>query len=154
MKKDLLQQMDREGFQRLMKEGIPCVNRMGLEILEMEPRRAVLRMPIKGNENHIGTMYAGILFTAAEVPGGILFVSTFDTSKYVPIVKGMDIRFKRPAFTDVTIAVEMSPEEVERINRELEERGKSDFILKGELKDTEGTVVAESTGYYQIRTIG
>jgi acyl-CoA thioesterase FadM len=98
-------------------------------------------------------MYAGALFTAGETPGGALFLSTFDTSKYVPVVKRMDIRFKRPAVTDVTVAIELSQEEVDRVNRELEARDRSDFVLDGELKDAEGKVVAETTATYQIRTM-
>jgi len=146
--------LDSSQFKPLVEGGISCVKRMGVEVLEMAPRRVTLRMPLAGNENHIGIMYAGILFTAAEIPGGAIFLTTFDRSKYVPIIKGMEIRFRRPATTDVTITVEISPEEVDRINRELDAVGKSDFILNGEIKDANGVVVCESKGIYQIRKMG
>ena len=144
-------QFDPSQFRKLVEEGIPCVKRMGLQVLEMAPRRVSLKMPLAGNENHIGIMYAGVLFTIAEIPGGALFLTTFDISKYVPVIKGMDIRFKRPAATDVTITIELAQEEVDRIHRELEAQGKSDFVLNGQIKDLQGTVVAETIATYQIR---
>ncbi|MEW6441637.1 MAG: YiiD C-terminal domain-containing protein [bacterium] len=146
-------QIDSSLFPNLVRDGIPCVKRMGLQVVELAPRRVTLRMPLAGNENHIGIMYAGILFTIAEIPGGALFLSTFDITKAVPIVKGMDIRFKKPATTDVTITVEIGQEEVDRINRELEAQGKSDFVLNGQIKDLNGAVVCESKGMYQLRRI-
>lgn len=144
---------DPSQFKNLVETGIPCVRRMGIQVLEMEPRRVTLRMPIEGNQGHLGSIYAGILFTAAEIPGGALFLTTFDPARCVPIVKSMEIKFKKPALTDVTITVEISQEEVDRINREVEEKGKSDFVLEGQLKDAGGAVVCESRGVYQIRRI-
>ena len=154
MKELFSQGVGMEQARQLVEEGIGCVKRMGLKVLELEPRRVKLMVPLKGNESHLGTVYAGILFSAAEIPGGALYLSTFDVTKCVPIVKKMEIQFKKPATTDVTVTVEMGQEEVDRINRELEEKGKSDFILNAEVKDTSGTVVAESTGRYQIRKMG
>ena len=40
--------------------------RKSFKIETLEPGRVVCRMPIEGNTNHIGTMYAGALFTCAE----------------------------------------------------------------------------------------
>ena len=37
-------------------------------------------MPFKPNRNHLGTMYAGALFTLAEIPGGAVLISAFDMS--------------------------------------------------------------------------
>jgi len=124
---------------------------MGLKVLELAPRRVALKMPLAGNESHVKTMYAGILFTVAEIPGGALFLSAFDPFRYFPIVKQMEVRFKKAALTDVTVAAELSEEEVERMHLELEEKGKTEFILNCEVKDEQGNVVAESTATYQIR---
>jgi len=144
---------DPSQFKSLVETGIPCVQRMGIQVVEMEPRRVTLRMPIEGNQGHLGSIYAGVLFTAAEIPGGALFLTTFDPTRCVPIVKSTEIKFKKPALTDVSITVEISQEEVDRINREVEEKGKSDFVLESQLRDAGGAVVCESRGVYQIRRI-
>jgi thioesterase domain-containing protein len=125
--------------------------RMGLETVETRKGYAKLKVPLEGNENHVGIMYAGALFTIAEVPGGALFYSLFDGAKYYPIVKDMYIRFRRPATTDVTIEMTMSEAEAKRIMDEADKNGKADYILEGEIKDQSGEVVALSKGTYQIR---
>ena len=51
-------------------EKIDFVKRSGLKAEVLEPGRVCLRMPLQGNQNHIGSMYAGALFTLAEIPGG------------------------------------------------------------------------------------
>ena len=54
-------------------------------------------MPLKPNKNHIGTMYAGALFTLAEMPGGVLFLSSFDNKAFFPIVKELTMKFVKQA---------------------------------------------------------
>ncbi len=134
-----------------VEEGIGFVKRTGLKVLELKKGYVKLLCPLKGNENHINTMYAGALFTLAEIPGGAVCWSTFDLSKFFPIVKEMNISFRRPVKTDATVEISISPEEVQRIETEATEQGKSDFILEGELKDADGVVVALSKGIYQLR---
>jgi len=117
------------------------VERMGLRVIELEPRSVKLSVPLQGNENHIGTMYAGALFTIAEIPGGALFLTTFDVSRFYPVIKEMTIRFIKPAKTDVTIGMVMSVSEAKRI------------VSEGEIKDTNEEGVAVSRGIYQVRII-
>jgi acyl-coenzyme A thioesterase PaaI-like protein len=120
----------------------------------MEPRCIKLRLPLAGNANHIGSLYAGALFTVAELPGGALFLTTFDVERFYPVLKAMQIRFRRPAFTDVTVEVALSAAAVERITTEAEQSGKAEFTLSVEVKDTDERVVAVSEGTYQLRKVG
>lgn len=64
-------------IKRLSRYVIPFVRRSGVRVLALEAGRVVCEMPLKGNVNHIGTMYAGALFTLAEFPGGPLMLATF-----------------------------------------------------------------------------
>ena len=89
--------MDATPAIRMLENGIPFVERCGFKVETLERGRVVCRMPIEGNTNHIGTMYAGALFTCAEMPGGALFFSTFDPAKCFPIVKALDLQFLKPA---------------------------------------------------------
>jgi len=127
------------------------VERSGIQALELEPRHIKLKMPLKGNENHFGSMYAGALFTLAEIPGGALYLTTFDVSRYYPVVKEMNIRFRRPAATDITVELSITAERVEVIQQEAAKNGKADYTLETELKDAAGTVVALGKGIYQLR---
>ncbi|ADK84172.1 Thioesterase putative [Desulfarculus baarsii DSM 2075] len=143
-----------EKLRELLETTVPFVRRAGLKALELAPGRVKLLMPFAGNENHIGIMYAGALFTLAEVPGGALFLTTFDIEKYYPVVKEINIRFRRPATGDVTIEVAMAQDEIGRINAEVEAGGKSEFILEGQITDGQGQVAAIARGVYQIRKHG
>jgi thioesterase domain-containing protein len=126
----------------------PFIERAGLELLHLERGRAVLRMPFEPNINHVGMIYAGALFTVAEVPGGVLFGSAFDISRFYPVVGDLQIRFVRPARTAVTVDARMTEEEIDRITAELESAGKAKYVLEQEVVDAEGVVVATTRGTY------
>ena len=134
-----------------MEKPFAFVERAGVKAIVMEPRRIKLRLPMEGNTNHIGSIYAGALFTVAELPGGALFLTTFDVSRFYPVLKAMNIRFRRPAFTDVTVDVALTEDEAQRIADEAERQGKSEFTLSAEVRDADDRVVAETEGIYQLR---
>ncbi len=126
----------------------PFVERAGLELLHAERGRAVLRMPFEPNVNHVGMVYAGALFTVAEVPGGVLFGSAFDLSRFYPIVGDVNIRFSKPARTAVLVDARMSEDEIARVTAELDEAGKAKWVLDAQIVDTGGTVVATTSATY------
>jgi acyl-coenzyme A thioesterase PaaI-like protein len=130
------------------------IERMGLKALVLEPGHVRLMVPLSPNVNHIGSMYAGALFTLAEMPGGALYLTTFDVNRFYPVVKEMAIRFRRIVKTDAMIDLVMSEEDVRRITAEAEKNGKADFVLDGEIKDADGEIVAISHGVYQLRRNG
>jgi acyl-coenzyme A thioesterase PaaI-like protein len=140
-------------LKELVENKVAFVSRMHLKVMDLRPRYVKLWAPLRGNENHVGSMYAGALFTLAEIPGGALCLATFDATRYYPLVKEMTIRFVRPARTDVTIECSLSTGEADRIKAAAELRGKADFALVGHITDQGGEVVAISKGIYQIREI-
>lgn len=131
---------------------VPGIERTGLQVLELRDNYARALMPLsEANTNHVGIMYAGSLFTLGEFSGGIIHVASMDFSKFVPIVKEVKIRFRRPAMTDITMEVGMTPERARELEAEAEEKGKADYELKLELKDQNEETVAEVSGVWQIR---
>ena len=130
---------------------IAFVKRMNLKAEVLEPGFVRLRVPLAGNENHIGSMYAGALFTLAEIPGGALFLTSFDASKFYPIVKEMNLRFRRPTTGDIVVEARLSAEEIERLQTEAQANGKAEYVLELQLTDGSGEVVALSRGIYQLR---
>ncbi len=137
----------------MIERGIPFAGRTEVQVLAMEPGYVKLRMPLKPNLNHVGTMYAGALFTLAELPGGAIFLTTFDTSRFYPIIKGMEIKFVKPAKTDITVEVRLDPEAAATIQETADEAGKADYEWECELKDANGQVVCVSSNRYQLRSI-
>jgi len=148
--------MIEERFKNLvvyLETGVEAIARTGVKALECRERYVKLLMPLAGNTNHIGIMYAGSRFPLGEVPGGAIFGASFDGTKYVPIVKEVSIRFRRPAMTDVTLEVSMEKDTVDTLTKEVESKGKADFPLQLEIKDASGEVVALVSGIWQIRAL-
>lgn len=137
----------------LLEGTIQIIKAMGIRILEMQDRHVKVVLPLAPNINHIGTMYAGSLFTVGEYLGGPMFVASFDHTKYYPIVKSMSIQYRRPATTDVTVEASLSAEVVEAIQKEADEKGKADWKMDLEVKDESGQVCCLIQGVWQMRRI-
>lgn len=132
---------------------VEALKRTGLKLIEARDRYAKALMPLAGNVNHVGMMYAGSLFSLGEVAGGLLHVVSFDYTRLFPIVKEVHIRFRRPALSDITMEASLTEERVDQLTREAEETGKAEYSLELELKDVNGEVVSIVTGTWQIRVI-
>jgi len=143
--------LPQEIARQLTEEQIAFVKRSGLRAEVLEPGFVRLRMPLQGNQNHIGSMYAGALFTLAEIPGGALFLTSFDTQRFYPIIKEMNLRFRRPASGDIQVEARLSSEDITRLEEEADRQGKAEYLLELQLTDGNGEVVAESRGHYQLR---
>ncbi|MEQ6901660.1 YiiD C-terminal domain-containing protein [Nocardioides sp. YIM 152588] len=130
---------------------IPILGAMGIEVIEAGRNDVAARLPFGPNGNHFGSAYAGSLFTVAEVLGGIYASTSLVLEGAVPLVKRLEIDYRRPANSDVVSRATLPDEEIERILAETAANGKSDFQLSAELTDESGTVVATTLGHYQMR---
>ena len=143
-----------EKLKTVLASNIPFVERTGLEILELDRGYVKMKMPFEPNINHVQMMYAGALYTLAELPGGAIFATSFDAKRFYPIVKDMSIRFRRPAKTDITVEVRLDGDAAAEIQARAERDGKADYEWECELKDDSGEVVAITKNVYQLRRIG
>lgn len=141
---------------QILEKGIPFVGRSGLEIEEFEPGHVRVRMPAEGNGNHVNIMYAGALFTLAEISGAALVSSVVDFDKAKVVVKGMEIDFRRAfnagedAYVDMTAPAGLK----EMIESELAEHGKTIYELPVELSDKDGNVRAVAKVAYRFKKLG
>ena len=132
---------------------IPIAHKMGVKVVEARPGFAATTVPAEGNGNHFGVIYAGVLFTVAEVLGGIIPLITFDTTKYFPLVKNLDIQFVAMAKSDVRAEATLDDQTIARVETEAAERGKADFTLEAVVTDADGQTVATTRGLYQLRAL-
>ena len=133
---------------------IPAAHRMGVRVAEAGRGHAVATAPFEGNGNHFGVVYAGVEFTVAEVLGGIIAISTFDSSKYFPLVKNIDIAFVGMAKSALRAEATLDDATIARVAAEAEENGKADFTLDAVVTDADGQTVATTRGRYQLRAHG
>jgi acyl-coenzyme A thioesterase PaaI-like protein len=137
-----------------MEATIPPVHKMGIRVVEAARGRAVASVPLKGNGNHFGVVYAGVQFTVAEMLGGVIALATFDTAKYYPLVKCVDIKYTGMARSDLRAETSLDEDEIARIEAEAAEKGKADFTLDAVVKDEAGQTVSVTHGLYQLRAHG
>jgi acyl-coenzyme A thioesterase PaaI-like protein len=130
---------------------IPIAEQMGVKVLEARRGFAAASVPAEGNGNHFGVIYAGVQFTVAEILGGIIALSSFDASKYFPLVKNLDIAFVGMATTALRAEAKMDDETIARVETEAAAQGKSDYTLEAVVTDAAGVVVATTRGLYQLR---
>ena len=102
--------------------------------------------------NHINTVHAAFQWASVEILGGLVVLSNRPDEKYVPVVRSLDIEFKRPALSDINSEAYFSDEEVEVMNTALASTGRYDFTLCSVIRDANDEVVAEATGCYAVRT--
>jgi acyl-coenzyme A thioesterase PaaI-like protein len=133
---------------------IPVAHRMGVTFVEVEPGLVRATVPFEGNGNHFGVVYAGVIFTVAEVLGGAIHFATFDASTHYPLVRRIDIDFIAPGTTDLTAIGRMTADEIARIKAAATPDAKVPFVFETEVLDTNGTVVARTRGDYQLRPHG
>src|ERR1700759_1376397 len=119
-----------ESMNGTLESAIPIAHKMGVRVVEARRGFAAATVPVEGNGNHFGVIYAGVQFTVAEILGGIISLSTFDSSKYFPLVKNLDISFVGMAKSDLRAEARLDDETIARVEAEAAERGKSDFTLE------------------------
>lgn len=130
---------------------VKIIEKMGIRIVEMRDRHAKVLLPIEPNVNHIGMIYAGSLFSVGEYIAGPIFVASFDYIRFYPVVKAINIQYRRPATTDVTVEVTLGQAEVDAIQCEAEANGKADWKMDLEVKNEAGETCCLLQGVWQLR---
>ncbi|HJQ43460.1 MAG TPA: YiiD C-terminal domain-containing protein [Jatrophihabitantaceae bacterium] len=134
-------------FERL----IPRAAQMGVRFTDVRPGSASAHVPFEGNGNHFGAIYAGVIFTVAEVLGGAIAFGTFGAATHYPVLRGMTIDFRAPAMGPLVASAALSTEQIGALAETIAEGGKAPFVLEAEVRAEDGTVVATTHGDYQLR---
>ena len=148
--------MDMEFLKASLIETIPWVKMSDIRVDVFEKRRVRLSVPVREKHlNHVGIVYAGTHFMLMEVAGAALFVTTYGIERFIPINKGMSIRYLKPSCTDLTCELTLTEEEAAARIRPVEEKGRGDWILDMAVTDETGNTVSTSQcNYYLISTEG
>jgi len=142
--------MDGMTLQQALMDKIPWVKESGLKVDVFEERHIRLSVPKNKHLNHVGTVYAGTQFMLMEIAGAALFIATYGIKRFVPINKGMSIRYLKPASTDLFCDLTITPEEAQTMIKPIEERGKGEWLLNMSATDEQGVTVSTSSCTYYI----
>ncbi|MEG0503887.1 MAG: DUF4442 domain-containing protein, partial [Raoultibacter sp.] len=121
----------------------PYVNLAQLQAEIIEERHVRLRLPVADlHMNHVGIAYAGSEFVLAEIAGGTLFMATYGSEVFVPILKSVELKFLKPGTKDLVVDISLTPEEAQEKIQPVEERGRGDYFLEIPVYDIDGEQVA------------
>jgi thioesterase domain-containing protein len=68
--------MDQESFNKLLREKLPCVwEGLHVQVVEVAEDHVTVRIPMAGNGNDKGTMFAGAAYSALVVAGWCLVMN-------------------------------------------------------------------------------
>jgi len=142
--------MDVSSFRKALTDMIPWVKESGLTVDVFEERHVRLSVPKEKHLNHVGIIYAGTHFMLMEIAGAALFLATYGVKPFVPVNKGMSIRYLKPAVTDISCDLSISAEEAHAKMAPLEARGRGEWVLAMSATDESGTTVSTSTCTYYL----
>jgi uncharacterized protein (TIGR00369 family) len=140
-----------EIIEQLCKNSVPLFEFLNVSFEFLDDGIFQCHMPIERKvSNHLGSVYAGVQWSLAEVLGGIVFLSS-GINGYVPILKSMSIDFTKPALTDLISEVCFTSRDVDKMKKALDQEGRYNFELLSKVKDTSGNIVATCHAVYAIR---
>lgn len=132
-------------------ELIPYTLEMGLVIERAANGEVEMTLPdATSNQNMIGIVHAGALYTFGETVAGI--AAGFDLlDKAFPLARKAQIRYLRPARGAIRGYARVAPSDSERVLAELTRDGRSELSVAVSLLDANGKTVAEMDVDYAFR---
>lgn len=117
----------------------------------LDERHIRMTVPVEGlHINHVGTVYAGSMFTLLELAAGAIFMCTYGLDEYVPIVAGFEISYLKPTKKDLVVEIEWTEEEAAERIKPIKERGRGRLPVEMTLKDVDGVEVAKAVSTLYI----
>ena len=123
-------------------DNIAFMRRTGIQAVEVSRGYGKSRMPLAGNENHVGAMYMGALATLAEAGAAVAISTVLDFERYFPVITRMDLEFLKPALTDVTAEYRLDEQRIAELHAELEAKTRCEYTADVPLTDDAGQIVA------------
>jgi hypothetical protein len=103
------------------------------------------------NRNYVGTHYGGSLYSVAD-PFYMLMLLENLGNEYIVWDKAATIRFRKPGRGAVNASFRISQDQIDEIKQAVAQQGKIERTFKVEIKDQEGTLIAEVDKLLHIRT--
>lgn len=144
--------MDISDVQALIEEKVPVAGFIGLAVEAVGPGRARLRMPFNPRiKNHLDIVYAGAIFSLAEISGGVAMLSAFEQDSCTVLARRIEIDYVRPSRSDLLCEVALPDTVVAENRAAMQAEGTADVVLPIEVQDDRGRVVARVLAFYYLR---
>lgn len=144
--------MDFEALRQGMAAAIPFNIHVGLEVRELGPGTAVVRLPDDEHlRNHVGSQHAAGLFAAAEAASGGAFVAGFAErlGEITPLASHAEIQYTKLARGPIDAVAELP--DTEGLLATLDSEGRVSFAVEVSLRDSDAQPVATATIRWHVR---
>ncbi|HEY2633019.1 MAG TPA: DUF4442 domain-containing protein [Solirubrobacteraceae bacterium] len=135
-------------------QAIPFNVHLGLQTTTVaENHGAVLLPDDERLRNHVGSQHAGALFAAGEAASGAAFVGAFldIMGNITPLAESAEIAYKKIAKGEITATARFT-EDAAALKAKLAEESRIRFPVKVEMTSADGTIVAEMTVNWYVRS--
>jgi acyl-coenzyme A thioesterase PaaI-like protein len=125
----------------------------GIRVTRISPDWRDIEVEMKlrwWNRNYVGTHYGGSLYSVAD-PFYMLMLLENLGNDYIVWDKAATIRFRKPGRGTVSASFRISQDQIDEIKRAVAQEGKIERTFKVEIKDNEGTLIAEVDKLLHIR---
>ncbi|WP_067964441.1 DUF4442 domain-containing protein [Nocardiopsis trehalosi] len=132
---------------------IPFARTLGVEFVELEHDRAVLRLPdVPEHQNHVGGPHAGAMFTLAESASGAIVLASFGDvlDRAVPLAVRAEIHYRKLAMGDVLAEARLGRPRSE-VLADLDAGKRPEFPVAIELRTTDGTPTGAMTVTWTLK---
>jgi acyl-coenzyme A thioesterase PaaI-like protein len=145
---------DYAAIRELMPQLVPFVRTLGLEYLELDAERAVLRLSDDpAFHNHVAGPHAGAIFTLAESASGAVVIASFEDllSRVTPLAAAAEIAYTRLQKGPVTAEARLARPAAD-VRAELDETGKTvQFPVEVSMRDAAGEETSRMTISWALR---
>lgn len=96
--------------------------------------------------NHLGTVHASAQLALAEASSGEFLIRAFGPdSGFIPVVRRLESKFRKPANGSITSTVSAPPETLEQLRADLAAKGRAIVSIAVELHDESGAHTLSAT---------
>lgn len=125
---------------------LPFNRHIGLELATVESGSLVTLPAGEQYTNHLGTVHASALLAVVEAGSGAFLAAQLGTiAGFVPVVRRLNAKFRKPAIGRVAARAILADAEVVRWTSELSKRGRVLAEIPIEVTDDAGEVVLSAT---------
>lgn len=137
---------------RLMQEVIPFNRPHRLRVVKLSEQECQVSLPWRRrNLNHLRTMHACALATAAEYASGLCVLSALGIENKRLIMSDLAMTYRRRAESACLATAKLPDSELKDLKAELEREGRGSFVLRSIVRDADGEVVAEAEITWHVK---
>jgi acyl-coenzyme A thioesterase PaaI-like protein len=134
---------------------IPFNQLIGLELPSPESGLLISLPAGEQYTNHLGTVHGSALLAVAEAGSGVFLMQQLgDSDGFIPVVRKLDAKFRKPATGRVSARCVVKPNEISRWVDELAARGRLSAIVPMEVVNERGVVVMSAAVEWFISKAG